>query len=67
LDAWLKSQQISNPDQWLDWLGESLLSVQLDSSDKQRLLSATEKSEVGLDRWRKTLVALSQNPKMHLS
>jgi uncharacterized protein (DUF1800 family) len=67
LDAWLKSHQVSNPDQWLDWLGESLLSVQLDSSDKQRLLSATEKSEVGLDRWRKTLVALSQNPKMHLS
>jgi uncharacterized protein (DUF1800 family) len=67
LDAWLKAQQLSNPDQWLAWLGESLLSVDLDSSDNQRLLSATEKSEVGLDRWRKTLVALSQNPKMHLS
>ncbi|MFM7516010.1 MAG: DUF1800 family protein [Pirellula sp.] len=67
LETWLKSQQLSDQKQWLGWLEDSLLSVPLSGPDKERLQSVAEKSEVGLDRWKRVLVALSQNPKMHLS
>ncbi|MEK0424802.1 MAG: hypothetical protein RJB11_893 [Planctomycetota bacterium] len=67
LAAWLKSQQLTDQSQWLKWLEESLLSVPLNDSDKQRLESIAEKSDGGLDRSKRILVALSQNPKMHLS
>ncbi|MFM8569999.1 MAG: DUF1800 family protein [Pirellula sp.] len=67
LDAWLKSEQLSSPKQWLDWLETNLLSVRLNDADRQRLESMAQASELGLDRWKKMLVALSQNPKIHLS
>ncbi|MFN5186602.1 MAG: DUF1800 family protein [Planctomycetota bacterium] len=67
LAAWLKSQQLTDQNQWLKWLEDSLLSVPLNDSDKQRLQSIAEKSDGGLDPWKRILVALSQNPKMHLS
>ena len=67
LAAWLKSQQLIDQNQWLKWLEDSLLSVPLNDSDKQRLQSIAEKSDGGLDPWKRILVALSQNPKMHLS
>lgn len=67
LAAWLKSQQLTDQNQWLKWLEDSLLSVPLNDSDKQRLQIIAEKSDGGLDPWKRILVALSQNPKMHLS
>jgi uncharacterized protein (DUF1800 family) len=67
LDAWLKSEQVSSERQWLDWLETSLLSIPLSDSDKEQLQSSVAKSDVGFDPWRKMLVALSQNPKFHLS
>ena len=67
LQAWLKTQQLNTPDQWLAWLEEALLSVDLDATDKERLQRVSEQPQVGLDRWKSMLVALSQNPKMHLS
>jgi uncharacterized protein (DUF1800 family) len=67
LAAWLKSQQLTDQNQWLKWLEDSLLSVPLNDSDKQLLQSIAEKSDGGLDPWKRILVALSQNPKMHLS
>jgi uncharacterized protein (DUF1800 family) len=67
LDAWLKSEQLSSPKQWLDWLETNLLSVRLNDADRQRLESIAQASELGLDRWKNMLVALSQNPKIHLS
>jgi hypothetical protein len=67
LAAWLKSQQLIDQNQWLKWLEDSLLSVPLNDSDKQRLQIIAEKSDGGLDPWKRILVALSQNPKMHLS
>ena len=67
LDAWLKSEKILNQSQWLEWLEDSLVSIPLSLSDKELLQSSVAKSDGGFDPWRKMLVALSQNPKFHLS
>ncbi len=67
LDAWVKSERLTSQSQWLEWLETSLLSVPLNASDKERLQSVLASSDGGLDARRKLLVALSQNPKFHLS
>lgn len=67
LATWLKNQEINNPSEWLKRLEESLVALPLNASDRERLNSASENSDQGLDRWKKLLVALAQNPKMHLA
>jgi len=67
LEAWLKSENITNQSQWLEWLEASLLAVRLNDADKQRLTIAMESSGMKTDRWKKMVIALTQNPKMHLS
>lgn len=67
LDAWLKSEKVSNQSQWLEWLESSLVSIPLSPSDRELLQTSVANSDGGFDQWRKMLVALSQNPKFHLS
>jgi uncharacterized protein (DUF1800 family) len=66
IEAWVRKQGIESQDQWSEWLERALVALPMSESDHLRW----KEQSLGRDQtntWTAPLIALSQNPRIHLS